>query len=61
MCKIIIHRKSRSGYSLCGKKIKNEFTTLTDEKVTCNECKEILGRIQMTDTKTSILSKYWKK
>ena len=56
-----IHRRARNGYTLCGKLKDPEYLTLNDTEVTCKYCLEILNKITLTNTKTSIIKKFTKK
>lgn len=41
----VIHRKAKFRYGLCGAQTTIENSTLDDEKVTCEKCKEILAEV----------------
>ena len=42
---VVIHRKAKFRYGLCGAETDIENSTLDDNKVTCRNCLEILAEV----------------
>lgn len=51
----LIHRKAKFRYGLCGAQTNVENSTLQDDEVTCEKCKEILSEV--TQSKESSMSR----
>jgi len=53
----LMHRRAKSGKSLCGEKVLNANMTLYDSKVNCPPCSKILLLFSKTDDCSKISRK----